>query len=669
VAQLVYSPLSQVISPAGVPISGALLYVYNAQSTTPRTTYSDIGLATQNANPLIADGAGRFGPIYLASTGDNYKLVLHDANDAHITTRDDIPVSPISQFSQAELGAILYPRTAGEISASVTPVNYTYPPGHLLRYGTNTTPGTTDMSTALQAAVDSATSINPVIYLTDDVGIAKPILIRTTTTQNLTIQGTGRTSTNLRPLAADIKQAAQNINSLFINQNNNGHVHFRGFRCIDGVAYTGIFFDALEGGGADGLGQASFSMLVEDMWFAFSSNNTGIFHGGFSDFTMTHCDAESVKDAVMKLEGAGNGGHKYIDNVLNACFDSFIRQVDDGNPINTIQVVGLQVINHMRGRIFDLTEATNVTVSDVHVEWNASFFTPTWLCRLEECVDVRFSNCIESTASGTVRGNGGIDIVNANTVSFDNMKITAEVGLRVQGTGAIDVSLNNCDLIGCQYAFQQLSGTLSGKLRFVNCRLNDSDEYAMLHSAGTPSFSIDFIGGEVVNAGMTAIATSRNINLDTSGDVVFDGTLIGQNSGDADAACYFRTDGSGAFRVLRPRLIGTPPTSVVDASSTQAVHFTYEAGYGGVLASAATVTLPNFGDVFQISGTTNITSVGALNQQGRTVKFMFQGILTFTDGSNLKLDAGANLVTTADDSITLFCPDGTNWIESGRSVA
>jgi hypothetical protein len=42
-----------------------------------------------------------------------------------------------------------YPVTAAETGASVTPVNLEYPPGYVYRYGTNTTPGTTDMTTAI----------------------------------------------------------------------------------------------------------------------------------------------------------------------------------------------------------------------------------------------------------------------------------------------------------------------------------------------------------------------------------------------------------------------------------------------------------------------------------------------------------------------------------------
>ena len=44
---------------------------------------------------------------------------------------------------------------------------------------------------------------------------------------------------------------------------------------------------------------------------------------------------------------------------------------------------------------------------------------------------------------------------------------------------------------------------------------------------------------------------------------------------------------------------------------------------------------------------------------------VFDGILTFTDGNNLKL--AGNLVTSADASITLVC-DGANWYEKGRGV-
>jgi hypothetical protein len=82
----------------------------------------------------------------------------------------------------------------------------------------------------------------------------------------------------------------------------------------------------------------------------------------------------------------------------------------------------------------------------------------------------------------------------------------------------------------------------------------------------------------------------------------------------------------------------------------------------GTVASAATITPTAF--VTQVTGTTTITSVTAA-VAGTRITLIFSGALTFTDGSNLKLNG--NFVTTADDTITLVS-DGANWIETGRSV-
>ena len=54
------------------------------------------------------------------------------------------------------IGAPPYVITPAETSAGVTIVNSGYLPGIVDRYGTNTTPGTTDMTAAIQAAIDQA---------------------------------------------------------------------------------------------------------------------------------------------------------------------------------------------------------------------------------------------------------------------------------------------------------------------------------------------------------------------------------------------------------------------------------------------------------------------------------------------------------------------------------
>lgn len=85
---------------------------------------------------------------------------------------------------------------------------------------------------------------------------------------------------------------------------------------------------------------------------------------------------------------------------------------------------------------------------------------------------------------------------------------------------------------------------------------------------------------------------------------------------------------------------------------------------GETVASAATIRVTSGITLVTITGTTNITSIVATTE-GHLVTLMFQGALTFTDGSNLKL--AGNFVTTADDTITLVC-NGTNWYECARSI-
>jgi hypothetical protein len=80
-------------------------------------------------------------------------------------------------------------------------------------------------------------------------------------------------------------------------------------------------------------------------------------------------------------------------------------------------------------------------------------------------------------------------------------------------------------------------------------------------------------------------------------------------------------------------------------------------------AAAATLALPP-GDIITVTGNTGITSITA-SYVGRRVTLIFTGTPTVTDGSNLKLNG--NLVASADDTLSLVC-DGTNWIETSRSV-
>ena len=69
----------------GVPMIGARLYSYAPLTSTPKATYSDVGLITPNTNPTIMDDQGG-AYVYLSGF---YHLRLHDADDVLVWEVDE----------------------------------------------------------------------------------------------------------------------------------------------------------------------------------------------------------------------------------------------------------------------------------------------------------------------------------------------------------------------------------------------------------------------------------------------------------------------------------------------------------------------------------------------------------------------------------------------------
>lgn len=85
-ARLFYTNIFSVIKSDGSAGAGWKLNFYLSGTTTRQNTYSDSGLTVPNANPVVADANGRFGPIWLSDV--EYKCVLTDANGTVINTSD-----------------------------------------------------------------------------------------------------------------------------------------------------------------------------------------------------------------------------------------------------------------------------------------------------------------------------------------------------------------------------------------------------------------------------------------------------------------------------------------------------------------------------------------------------------------------------------------------------
>lgn len=152
--QIFTQPSQQALDTAANVLSGATLTFSLTGTSTATNAYSDSTLLTPVANPLAANSAGVWIPVFLNPTVV-YRIVLKTAAGVVLQTWD-----PANEniLNAALIGLILYPRTAGEIAAGVTPVNYTYPSNVVDRFATNTTPGTTNMTLAIQNAIASMPS-------------------------------------------------------------------------------------------------------------------------------------------------------------------------------------------------------------------------------------------------------------------------------------------------------------------------------------------------------------------------------------------------------------------------------------------------------------------------------------------------------------------------------
>lgn len=144
----------------GDPLVNGQLFTYQAVTTTKVATWQDSAGVSLNSNPIRLDYRGEC-RLWL-DPSLTYKFVLAPATDTDPPTKPIWTVDNIQgaltagSASQQIIGQILYPKTPAETLAGVTIVNWFYPPMYVDRYGTNTTPGTTSMRAAWQAAIDTA---------------------------------------------------------------------------------------------------------------------------------------------------------------------------------------------------------------------------------------------------------------------------------------------------------------------------------------------------------------------------------------------------------------------------------------------------------------------------------------------------------------------------------
>jgi hypothetical protein len=300
-------------------------------TTTPTPVYTTSALTTTHTQPVQADAGGILATIYL-DPAIVYKASVYDQNDVLQYTVD--PVND-NLLSQSSIGLLLYPRTAAEITAGVTPTNYYIEPLNVLRYGTNTTPGTTDMTAAIQAAVTVATYLGHAVI--------PPGVYKTTSTVSIPMGSFGAFTLEIQTGAV-------------INYSGSGYAFDA---ATPAIAYANVNIV----GGGDIVGNSSG--LAGIRYYCF---NRGLIQG-------IRCRGFTTGSGIL-IEGANTIDLLDIELVGNQDGIRLVAKLDGGLPYaaNACRLIGGHINNNSRWGIYD--DATGTGGASNSNNYYATTFDP-----------------------------------------------------------------------------------------------------------------------------------------------------------------------------------------------------------------------------------------------------------------------------------------------------
>lgn len=167
------------------------------------------------------------------------------------------------------------------------------------------------------------------------------------------------------------------------------------------------------------------------------------------------------------------------------------------------------------------------------------------------------------------------------------------------------------------------------------------------------------------NCSKRSTGARDGIRLDTSS---FDIVITGNNIyDDGTPTCNFAIKSQGSsdrLTINGNQFRGMAAADVISLSGNLNVVGRNQGLPRPTVASAATITLPPYGDMIEISAANAMSAGITASWPGRVVTLVFTSNPVVSNGTNLNLQGTFN--TSAKDTLTIAC-DGTNWFEIARS--
>lgn len=404
---LFQNPIVKPLSSNGTFLANCTATFFLTGTTTPATVYADGTLTTPLANPVTADASGTFVAVYL-DPAVVYRVQIKTSTGTLISDTD--PVVPAPGLTQSGIGFVFYPRTPIEISAGITPVNYFYPQGNVLRYGNNSAPGVTDMTAAFNAATFSAFPyslfplLNDVIVPPGEYAINGTVYVRKG--QRLRgSEGATYIVANNTGLGPTFQMGWGNVASTPAADAGGQPVSIEGLFIVGGPASGCIVFNGVAGG------------FVHDVFI--SSPAVGIQATNSTDLNFTDIIIDQGLTGIS-LSGCGN-----------------------------IQGTTIKFFNTN----FDLTIGSNTydcQFTNCHSEFN-QFTSVLFADAATNIVNCRFTdwtftyNVQYGTFTGTIQNRASGTVAVFNGCSFNNVPLYAYT--HGTGTGS-DITFNHCTFDG-----------------------------------------------------------------------------------------------------------------------------------------------------------------------------------------------------------------------------
>ena len=602
-------------------IPGAQIWFTLEGTNTPTATYEDEPLTTPHANPVVADGIGRFPTIYL-DEGVSYRARVYDRDS---TPGVDAPIEDYDPYAPGDIaavGTIALSDDTGDADVGADMVGWrqagTGATGRTVRDKLRDTvsvadfgavgDGSTDDTAAVQAALDSLGAAGGVVTVPNDYRCA---------------------------LDGDL-DIPPNVSLVgpheFVDTPGNNtdapYDQVGGALLVNSAATITI-----------GSGATLNGLLIHRKGMVFPTPDTTGFAGtaitiGGDGATVSNCMILGFNKAIV------------CANVQRPRFLDL--RIDCNNGLDISVCYDVPIIERVHCWPFATIEsyAATLTVSKIKRSGTAFY--------LHDIADwAQVSHCF---AFGYLKG---FDLSSTNFITLLGCAVDGTYGTAgsdvTAGSRGYSIRGDSQDntLIGCKAASQEIGVYIDT-------------------AAGQNTLCVGTFSGNGTNFGYLVNQGNASILGGGSKDVA---TAIGVNN----AASLVSIDGFAFSSGL------TKQIEAVTALNTSKLLIGTRNQFGSVavgsgpisgtlapesIASAATINIPAQGEAFQIAGTTNIGGVSR-GWAGRQVTLFFSGVLTVANATaninSIRLSGGVNFTTTAGATLTLR-HNGTQWYEIGRSA-